>query len=272
MVPSWLWWWRPFSDAWADAVADEAPPSLEECEAERVALDACLPSFGVHDLTRLGAGAHYPKGKSRHSGKNKRTYRPRVDLKTRRIVAMVHQTGFERSEARTEQTAHRITAHTVVSPAGERYRVHPLTTSLVAGNRIDRKPWHGLHIEVCGNFERIDGTGTWWAPDRMGRGRASDAQVAAVRAEIRDWDDQLRRQFGVELYGAAPHVITGQDRRGHPNRQACCGSRLHSECVEWAGAEMGLRVPGPGFALGGAPVDPSWHGEYWPGCSNFLDS
>lgn len=240
----------------AEANGYATTADMAECAADRCDASA----LEVIELYKLGAGARYP------SGRAKRTRYAPVDLSERKVVGMVHQAGFERGETRSIDRAHLMTAHTVVTPQGKRCRIHPPSTRLVAGNRVDRAPYHGLHIEVIGNFERIDGTGTWWSPDRMGAGRASEAQIAAVNAELRHWDETVPGG----LWAAMPHAVAGRDSKGRPNREGCCGSRLHAECVEWAGAEMGVLVPGPGFELGGVEVDPRWHGRHWPRCRRTL--
>jgi len=246
----------------------ESPDDLAACEAERCATEEVIADFEVVDLEGRAAKARY-RGKNGKPGKLKRTRYPRVSLAKRRVVVSLHQPGVERTEARWRQTADRVTSHRFIGPTGVRYRQHPLETRLVATNRLDRAPWHAIAIEVAGNFERLDGTGTWWNPDRFGRGRATDAQIEATRVEIASLCEEVS-ELGGEVEAIVPHIIAGRDRNGRPNRQACCGSRVWSEAGEWAGAVLGLSVPAPGFALGGLPVPDAWHGPYWGRCDRFL--
>jgi hypothetical protein len=257
----------------SDASKEWDPPSLtpdeiETCAGERAASEACLPRFETFDVCEAAKLARY-QGKHGKPGKLKRTRYPLVDLSERQVVVMVHQTGMERSARRTAQTAHKFTCHRLVSTNGDAYRCHPANVRLIAGNRFDRHPWAAVHIETLGNFERIDGTGTWHAPDSMGRGRASDTQILGVRAAIVDLQREVA-SLGGRIVAAVPHCIAGLNEHGKPNRQACPGSRLHAEAVEWAGAELGLAVPGPDFSIGGVVVDERWHGPFWGRCENLL--
>lgn len=196
------------------------------------------------------------------NGKYKRTRYPRVDLSQRKVVIAYHQAGVERSEARWMKSAHRVTCHRSVGPTGNRYRVHPLDVRLVATNRLDRAPWHAICIEVLGNFERIEGTGSWYKPDRFGRGVLGAAQATALRQES---DSIIRevRELGGEVIGVVPHIVAGRNSKGEPNRQACCGSAIN-KVSEAVARKNGLRIPGPGFKVGGLPVPKEWRSKHWP--------
>lgn len=245
---------------------DGPPDQHEQREAAQVA--ALTPPVlhpgeyrPVINLRDAAAKATYA------DGRNKRKAYPPVDLHARRVVAMVHQAGF--TWKATNPGHAKITGHGAIRVDAAILDLHPPTTRLVAGNRIDRDPWHGVHLEVVTNAEGLDGSGNWYRPDVFGRGRASDAQIDSARQWLATLQSTLARE-GVELYGVLPHIVTGRDKRGKPNRTIDPGSRLHSEVVEWAGAELGLRVPRDGWALGGAPVPLTWHGRYWPRCSRFF--
>lgn len=225
--------------------ADEQPPTSEPPQACAVELD-------VEDRA---------KSTTYRNKRRKRDRWPPVDLSARRVVIVLHQTGVQRSAARWRETMHRVTCHRGIGPDGARYRVHPLNTRLVAANRLDRAPFHAISIEIAGNFEGIDGSGKWWAPDRMGRGRASPAQIAGARQAVRDICREVS-QAGGRVEAIAPHRIAGRDANGWPNRTLCPGSRVWSEVGEWASAVLGLGVPGPGVCLGGAPIPREWHGPY----------
>ncbi len=253
--------WRP--EAFPGWCREDAE-NLVACQNEREDADRVLADFEVVDLEHRAAAATYGP-----DGPNKRTRYRRVRLSSRRVVISLHQTGVDRTEGRWRKSAHRVTCHRFVGPTGARYRVHPLSTRLVATNRFDRAPWHCIAIELGGNFERIGGTGTWYKPDRFGFGRATDAQLDAAFVEVQHICQEVADLGGV-VEGIVPHVIAGRDRRGRPNRQACPGSRQWAEVGERAGAELGLAVPAPGFALGGEPVPEEWHGPYWPLCDRFL--
>lgn len=256
-----------------DWQADAEPLTEEEiaeCTLERAACEA-RPTYRnlsevfypVVDFREKAAEATYS------NGRNKLTRYRRNDLSKLRVILALHQTGFERSERRLMQSAWRITASRVIGPTGQRYRNFPLDVRLISTNRLDRAPWACIPLEFVGNFERIDGTGTWWAPDRFGRGRATEDQIMGGRAEILAIDRALDA-IGVDLWGIAPHIVAGRDKRGNPNRHACCASRLWSEVGEWAGAMLGLRIPGPGWSCGGLPIPPEWYGPYHDQCTRFF--
>lgn len=236
------------------------PEADLECSADRICTDVT-----EIDLRAEAARATYRSGSYR--GKVKRTLFKLRDLRRLRVILVIHQTGFE-VPSRSSVWA-KVTANDVVKPDATLCRLHDPAVRLVAGNRVDRPPYAGVHLEVGGNFERQDGDGSWWSPETQGRGRASDGQIAAGRRWVVRTVGELGGR-GIVVEGIAPHVVFGRDRKGRPNRGACCGSRLHSEIVEWAGAELGLAVPRDGWALGGAPVDPKWHGPHWARCRSFI--
>lgn len=243
-----------------------APDAHEQREAAQVA--ALTPPTLRPGEWRPVVNLRDEAGAAKYAdGRNKRRAYPPVDLSKRRVVAMLHQTGF--TWKATNSNHSKITAHGAIRVDGAILDLHPLTTRLVAGNRIDRDPWHGIHLEVVTNAEGVDGSGNWYKPDVFGRGRASDAQIDSARQWLATLQSGLAGQ-GIELFGVIPHITTGRDSRGRPNRGIDPGSRIWSLVGEWGGAELGLRVPRDGWALGGAPVPLSWHGPYWPRCSRFL--
>ena len=233
---------------------EPGPGDVDQCRIDREQPD---PEAPVVDMLDEAARAVYG-----HNGKSKRYRYPPVDLAAREVIVVVHQAGFEVGEG---WPWWKLSAHTTITPKARRARLHPYSIRLVAANRLDRAPYHAISIEVAGNFEGLDGSGNWWGGPRQGRGRASDAQIRAVRAEMLAIERTARAQ-GWEVFAVAPHRISGRNRKGQPDRPICCGSRLHAETVEWAGAELGWRVPADGFAVGGMPVDPRWHGPYWDRC------
>lgn len=243
-----------------------APDEHEQREAAQVA--ALTPAVLRPGEWRSVVNLQAEAGAARYAdGRNKRRAYPPVDLRKRRVVAMIHQTGF--TWKATNPNHSKITAHGAIRVDAAILDLHPLETRLVAGNRIDRDPWHGIHCEVVTNAEGQDGTGNWYKPDVFGKGRATDAQIDSARQWLASLQATLGGQ-GIELYGVIPHIVTGRDRNGRPNRTIDPGSRLHSEVVEWAGAELGLRVPRDDWALGGAPVPLRWHGPHWSRCARFM--
>jgi hypothetical protein len=193
-------------------------------------------------------------------GAVKRTKYPPVDLRKRRVLIGLHQTGVNRTEGRV--AAPKITAHRVIGPSGVRYRVHPLTTQLDAIDRLNRAPWQTINIEVSGNFERIDGKGNWYKPELLGRGRASAEQIESARQDVAAIIAEVT-ELGGRVEAIVPHCVSGADDRGIPNRHACPGSWVWSQVGEWAAMRYGLAVPGPGVTFGGVPIDDRWHGEFW---------
>lgn len=221
--------------------------------------------FEIVDLEPKATRVTYANGKR----KRKRYRWSPVDLSKLQVLIVLHQTGVERSEATTSKRGHLVTCHRLIGPTGVRYRVHPLDCRLVAANRLDRSPWHAISIEVGGNFEGTDGDGDWYKPERFGRGRAGNAQLAACRLEVAEIIDEVEAMGG-QVVGIAPHRISGRNRKGRPNRPLCCGSRVWAHVGEHAGAVQGLRVPAPEFSVGGLVVPDEWHGEHWGACRRLL--
>jgi len=247
------------------ATPGDATAVHETREAEQVAVLSVLDPQAVTTTVDLMAEASRAEYENGH---NKRRRYPPVDLRKRRVVAVLHQTGFTWRPSNTRHAL--ITAHDVIRADAATVHLHPWTTRLVAANRFDRAPWHAINLEVVTNAEGVDGRGNWYRPDLFGKGRATDAQIEAAWRWVCSVQEGLDA-LGVELYGIAPHIVSGRDKHGRPNRTIDPGSRIWSLVGERAGAELGLRVPGPGWTLGGAPVPDSWHGPYWPRCRHFLD-
>ncbi len=250
--------WQPDWDPEIPIVSDH-----EDCARDREHADAieCQPDqrrvvFPVEDLESEAAGTKYPNGKV------KRTRYRRVNLSKRIVLIVLHQTGAERSEFRTQARGRLTTCHRLIGPTGTRYRVHPLNRRLVAANKLDRKPFHAISIEMAGNFEGDDGEGNWYRPDVFGRGRAGEAQLEGGRQEVMAITQEVEA-LGGRVVAIAPHRVSGRNRKGKPNRPICCGSRVWSLVGELAAAEYGLRVPGNAQTFGGLEIPDSWHGEYW---------
>lgn len=260
----------PWSDASGPFGQPQGAEDLEDAVRDRVRANAeeARPGerrvlFPVIDLERAAAAETYPNGKTKRT-----RWRP-VDLSTRVVLIGLHQAGVERGEQRWMDTVHRVTCHRAIGPSGNRYRVHPLDRRLVAINRLDRRPFHTISIEVLGNFEGVDGgRPDWWKPEVMGRGYPDEAQISALRQEILAVEAEVR-DMGGRLSGIVPHRVSGRNRRGKPNRPICPGSRVWSAGGEWAAAELGVPVPAPGQTFGGLPIPESWHGDHWP---RLLDS
>lgn len=243
-------------DSWDDR-DDEAEDGAEP--PVRDAAPVYAPPV-VIDMPDQARDVVYERGRS-IKGKRKRTLYPRVELARREVVIVLHQTGVQRAE--TSSRWHHVTAHYVITPGGRILHLHPIDVRLVAANRLDRSPYHAISIEFAGNFEGVDGTGRWFAGDRMGRGRASEAQVAAGRWLCR----RLCRDVaaaGSSVAAIVPHRIAGRGRDGQPNRQLCPGSRVWSEVAERVCAADGVPIPAPGVTIGGAPIPDEWHGPMWP--------
>lgn len=262
----------PMIDALGDWDPDiPEPGEPEACLADRCEADALEGTpelvapprlYPVVDLEAKAASTTY------RNGKVKRTRYPPVDLSSRIVLIGLHQAGVERSEARWEKSAHRVTCHRAIGPSGNRYRNHPLDRRLVCTNRVDRSPYHCIGIEVLGNFRGMP-NGKHYKPEVFGAGTLGRAQLIALRQEIAAIIAEVEAMGGT-VVGIIPHRTTGQNSRGRPNRQICCGFEIWSGAGEWAGAEFGLRVPGPDWSLGGLPVHETWHGEHWPRCERFL--
>lgn len=242
------------------------------CQIDRTRGDCgeALGPLPVVDLEQVCATVRYERGSLK--GKVKRTLYPRVRLAARRVVVMVHQSGVERPEyAQDGKSPHprrkHMTGHRAIGPQGVRYRLHPLDVRLVAGNRMDRDPWHALHIELVGNFEGVDGSRRWAFGATNGRGRASDAQLHALQAEIASLVDEVPRvAAGARVVAVVPHRITGRDKHGKPNREIDPGSRGW-RAAEQVAAALRLETPAPGFALGGLPIPDEWRPEGPPPCA-----
>lgn len=254
-----------------DAVDDDGAAACDpgQCALDRISVEPSLaidtrprPPGGYVDLEARAAAAKYADGRV------KRTAFPLVDLSRRKVVIVLHQMGVEL--ARSWPSWHRVTCHRGILPDASISRVHPIRTRLIAANRVDRAPWHALSIEIAVNGEGVDGSGRWANPERNGRGRVSDAQIEAGRACVVDLQREVA-EAGGEVVGILPHVTTGRDKRGRPNRQICPGSRPWGEIGEWAGAVLGIPIPGPGWALGGLPIPATWYHPRWrPLCERFI--
>lgn len=245
----------PWARQMAEALEKGFDAVREQAEAD-AAVESAEPEspLVVTDLQVKAAKVTYPRSK-----RIKRTrYRP-VDLSSRHVVAMVHQTGTVRGPASTQRRAHYTTAHFLIGPEGAVFRLHPLTCRLVGGNAIDRAPYHGIHIEMQGNFEGTDGAGDWHAPDSFGRGRASDVQLLRL-GQVLDLIASEVEQANAKLHAVAPHRVTGRDKRGKPNRPICPGSRVWKAAESWALA-AGVAVPGESWTLGGSPIPAEWRTE-----------
>lgn len=259
-----------FVEDWAPELPE--PMDIVQCADDRCAADdledpskpgAPPKLYPVIDVEERAANVCY------RNGKVKRTRWKPVDLSKRIVVIGLHQAGVERSEGRWGKTAHKVTCHRAIGPAGNRYKVHPLDRRLVCTNRVDRAPYHCIGIEVLGNFEGDAGQGNWYKPDRFGYGQLGAAQLEALRQEIESIVREVEAMGGV-VVGILPHRTVGRNKRGKPNRPICCGSAIWSGAGEWAGAELGLAVPGKDWALGGLPVKDSWHGEFHERCDRLL--
>lgn len=256
-------WWRTTDagDDWTEPDVDEScgPGDVEGCERDRKAGDELVARspvvvYPVRDLQEQARLAKYDDGRF------KRTAYAPVDLRGRTVVIGLHQTGAERPES--SKRWHLTTAHKVIGPSGVIYKLHPLRTRLVAINRLDRAPYHAISIETGGNFEGTDGLGDWYMPGKLGRGRASEAQLGAIVQACGSICDEVLA-LGGKVVAIVPHRISGRDKRGKPNRPLCPGSRVWSEAGERFASERGLQIPADGFALGGTPIPKGWHGRYF---------
>ena len=253
----------PSSDTCEDW--EQAAALSDEDAAEVAAQPLNVPPPPGHEprvvsLEERSSQAVYTRGRGLE-GKRKRTlYRP-VDLTTREVVIVLHQIGANMSDA--HRLLPRVTAHYVVGMTGTIFALHPVTTRLVAANRLDRSPYHAISIEFAGNFEGIDGTGNWYAPSRNGRGRASDEQLASGRWLVRRICRDVAG-MGSSVAAIVPHRISGADSRGRPNRPLCPGSRVWQEVAERVCRADGVPVPAPGARLAGTAIPDSWHGPHWP--------
>lgn len=262
-----------FVDRYRDAAEPRPMPSSDpdewcqpgeatECEAERLGAQARSRGH-VHGTLPLVEDIEFQAAQARYkSGKLKRTRYKLVDLSKRYVVIVLHQMGVERASSSSRWW--RVTAHRAIKPDATRVKIHPVNVRLVAANRLDRDPFHAVNIEVGGNFEALDGSGRWWAPEVMGRGRASSLQLEATRQAVIDVRAEVQWCGGI-VRAIVPHILSSVD----PFKPACCGSRVWSLVGEWAGAELGLAVP-DGATFGGLNIPREWHGPYWARCTERL--
>ena len=227
-------------------------------------VDALAPVINMYDAAK---SIRYKSGRKRLI----RTRFPPRDLSKFRVLIMLHQTGSEKSLRAWGMRAKHVVGHTVILPDAHRARLHPANIRLVAGNRLDRAPFHTIHIEVAGNFEGDEGAGNWWKPEKFGYGEPTEMQVFAAREEVRYYTEEIVPALGGKVIGCVSHRISGVNRKGKPNRNLCCGWRLHGGVVEWSGAELGLAVPASDCTFGGLDVS-SWHGPWFEHCDLLLKS
>jgi hypothetical protein len=242
------------SDDWGDSAEDLRPTEFER-------------RYKVVDLRDDAASVRYRPSKRRKAlglrGRVKRTRYAPVDLRTRRVVLVVHQTGFIAGRS-IERLAKKITAHEVWNPDGTVYVVHPDNTRLVAANRLDRSPYHAINFETVGNFSGIEGQEQFFRPERLGRSFVTSELAEMMEARLVDRIRGLR-EIGIDPYMLAPHRIAGRNEHGEPNRQICCGSGIWS-VAERVAAQTGVPVPGDDFELGGLPIPASWRTEAYAEC------
>lgn len=265
---------RYASEDWETKISRLGVPTeadLLECLAER---DACtepdgflseLVRYPVVDFReRASNEARYVSSKPGVQGRLKLSRYPTVDLARRKVVLVVHQAGVERTEARWHQTAWRVTGHHCIGPTGVRYRNFDHNVRLIASNRLDRSPYHAIAFETLGNFEGVAGTGNWYKPDRFGRGVLGEVQANALYVALHATIAELRA-IGIEVYMIAPHIVSGVDRRGRPNRPLCCSSAVWA-VAERVAAETRIPIPGPEVKFGGDPIPEDWHSEHHGAC------
>lgn len=252
-VDDWSPDWSPDEPEPGDADQSTADRAQAAVEAARPGERVVYPVVNVEDRA---ATVKYKNGKTKRT-----RYRP-VNLRKRKVIVGMHQAGVERGEARWGKSVHRVTCSRAVGPTGTRYKVHPLTTRLVCTNRFDRKPWHCIGIEQLGNMEGVEGSGRWYKPEVFGYGTLSKPEEMGLMQEIESIKDEVEA-MGAELYGIAPHRVSGKGRNGKPNRQLCCGSAIWSRVGERAAVEFGLRVPGEYQSFGGLTIPENWHGPHW---------
>lgn len=234
---------------------DWSPPEVPTFEAENAEREKQKRyPLRIHDVEDKARAVRF-----RRSGKRKR--RGKVDLRARRIVIVLHQSGFVRSHARMLESAHRINCHRAVDGTGARFRVHPLDAMLWAADAFNYKPFHAINIEVIGNFGGNGPDGPHWRPDKFGKSILEPAQRTAVRAEIRTIVSEVE-DAGVHVSMIAPHRVSGNDRKGRPNRPLCCGREIWEQCGEWAADALMLPTPRPGESFGGSPIPDAWRGQY----------
>jgi hypothetical protein len=242
--------------------ADACDDWRDDEDTDDVAAFACIAgpptkSPSIEDLRRECSDVTYSRGASK--GKRKRDLYRRADLAMRETVICLHQTGVNRADASSRHKL--ITAHFVVTPLGRILWLYDLDVRLIAANRLDREPYHAISIEFVGNFEGVDGDGRWFAGDKFGRGRPTDAQLASGRWLVRHLLREVARK-GSSVAAIVPHRIAGRDSHGRPNRQLCPGSRIWQGVGEAVAATDGVRVPAPDAAVGGAPIPDSWRGPH----------
>lgn len=238
------------SDDWAPDAEDadsESPVAYTDEDAhEAIEVDGWAPE--IIDLRSEAKGATYRHNKKRKFG----YYRKRKAGCSK--VLTVHQTGVEREVGSTRY--HLITAHYAIRSDGALLWLFDHDQRLMSSNALDRAPYHAINVEVCGNFEGLDGSGRWWKPEIMGRGRANPAQLRTLCWLIR----YLREKEGIEI--VAPHRVSGRNRKGIPNRPICPGSRVW-QCAESFALREGLTVPDGDDHMGGEPIPLEWRSALW---------
>lgn len=264
--------WPMLSDAserWDDAIAELGKSSSDDArDLVDNARDDADPAYRIVDRTAAGAKARYKPSKARRAiglpGRIKRTAYAPVDLRTRRVVLVVHQRGVEQRLETLARTAHRVTAQEVWAEDGTVYVVHPDETRLVAANRFNRAPYHALNFEVAGNFPAEVGTDRYYKPEIFGRSVLTVAWAQRIEARLTDKIHELREQ-GIDPWLIAPHRVAGRDEHGNPNRQICCSPGPWA-AAERAAAATGVPVPAPDYAIGGLPIPESWRSEAFAHC------
>lgn len=240
--------WNPDAE---DAVLDRVLPDCEPVDVDPPELPF-RPVF--IDMREEASTAKY-----RHNGKLKISY-----FRARRLSGVSkcvtwHQTGVERDV--DSKRYHLISSHYAIRRDGAVLWLFDHDVRLLTSNSLDRSPLHSIGVEMCGNFEGEDGSGRWWSPDRMGKGRATEAQLKSAEWLL----DRIRTMTadeGGEITHCFPHRVSGRNSKGKPNRPICPGSRIWSH-IEDLSLQRGMSVPGPKEKFGGSTIPLEWRSGRW---------
>ena len=206
----------------------------------------------ILDMREKAATAKYKNGKLKLT-----RYRRRKPGTCKLVTA--HQTGVERRDDSTR--FYRVSAHYVITRSGWLIINFDHDVRLASSNALDRSPYQAVNIEVSGNFEGLDGSGRWWRPDLVGKGRATPAQLKTLCWLL----DKIAREEPIEM--VAPHRVSGRKwdkkrRKWIPNRQICPGSRVW-QCAEGWAMRNGILVPDGDDTMGGLPIEEAWRTQAW---------
>lgn len=158
-------------------------------------------------------------------------------------ACVLHATGFSRHADNPRWNL--VSAHFVVLQGGDVLMLHHPLTRMSVGSG----PCNAQGITIEHELNPISDRGTYYKPEKFGRGVLGPVQVQASRDLLR----YLCATYPIKLVIAHRH-FDGK-RKGN-----CPGPDIWRECGQWAIDTLGLTEPAP--LPGGLAIPDSWRRPY----------